>query len=153
MKSIVGVYESHDKAVTALRELKESGYPDGQLSILGKADLIDGHVQVRSEHSADRAHMTIGFASAAVLEIVAIAGILLVPGFGLLFGAGAVVGLFSGMDAALLAVGDVGVIFTGKDIGQDEAERYERNLIEGKFLVFADGDDRQLEQAHRILQV
>jgi hypothetical protein len=50
MKSTIGVYDTHDKAIAALQELKKSGYPDKLLSLLGKADLIDGHVQVRSGH-------------------------------------------------------------------------------------------------------
>jgi hypothetical protein len=152
MKSTIGVYDTHDKAIAALQELKKSGYPDKLLSLLGKADLIDGHVQVRSGHEHDVPYLTIGVAGAAVLEALAVLGIFLVPGFGFLFAAGAAVGGFAGLSAALLAGGDVRAIFTDKDINEEDAIRYEKRLIEGKFLVFADGDDTQLKQAHHILQ-
>ena len=152
MKSIIGVYKSHDKAIAALQELKRSGYPEKLLSLFGKADLVDGHVQIKSDHAADRTHITIGVAAAAILEAVAVIGIFVVPGFGLIFGAGAAVGGFAGLSTALLAGGDVRAIFTDEDISEADALQYERHLIEGKFLVFADGNDVQLKQAHQILQ-
>jgi hypothetical protein len=152
MKSTIGVYGTHDKAVAALQELKKSGYPDKQLSVVGKADLVDGHVQVRAGHEHEVSYSTIGIAGANVLETLAVLGIFLIPGFGFLFAAGAAVGGFAGLSAVLLAGGDVRAIFTDKDVNEQDAIRYEKRLIEGQFLVFADGDDEQLKQAHHILE-
>lgn len=148
MKSIIGVYESHDSAVTALVGLKKAGYPAKQLSMIGKADLIDGHVHLKSGSTS---HLNIGIAAVALLEVLAGVGVLAVPGFGLLFGAGAVLGAFGGLTAALLANGQVSAVFTGKNINDTDTEKYEKYLMAGKFMVFADGDDKQQKQAHLIL--
>ena len=152
MKSIIGVYESHDKAVAALQGLKKTGYPEKLLTLCGKADLVDGHVQIKSNHVNDRQHLTMGIAAATVLEVLAVVGIFAVPGFGLLFAAGAAVGGFAGLSAALIAGGDIRAIFTDEDLSDADAEKYEKRLIEGKFLVFADGDNMQTEQAHQVLK-
>jgi hypothetical protein len=151
MKSIIGVYESHEQAVTAISKLKKSGYPDKLLSLFGKVDIVDGHVRVKAHQSSGSRYVTIGIASAAVLETLAVIGIFAVPGFGLLFGAGAAVGGFAGLSTALIAGGDVRAIFSDEDLSDSDEEKYEKLLMEGKFLVFADGDDQQLKQAHDML--
>jgi uncharacterized membrane protein len=150
MKSIVGVYESHDKAVVALQELKKSGYPDNLLSIVGKADLIDNHIHIKSSNTVEKAEASIGVVAGAILGILTGVGIFVIPGFGFLYGAGALIGAFAGVDVGLIA-GGMTAIFTSAGIDEVNASKYEKHLNEGKFLVFADGDEAQLEQAHQTL--
>ena len=50
MNAAIGVYDSHEKAIEAVRQLKARGYPIKQLSIIGKAEIeevvdSDLHVQ------------------------------------------------------------------------------------------------------------
>ena len=150
MKSIVGVYESHDKALAALQELKKSGYPDRQLSIMGKADLIDNHIHIKSSNTVEKAEASIGIVAGTILGILTGVGIFVIPGFGFLFGAGALVGAFAGADFGIIT-GGIAAILTSAGIDEANAVKYEKHLNEGKFLVFVDGDDVQLEQAHQTL--
>jgi uncharacterized membrane protein len=150
MKSIVGVYETHDKALAALQELKRSGYPDNQLSIVGKADLIDNHIHIKSSNTVEKAEASIGVVAGAILGILTGVGIFVIPGFGFLYGAGALIGIFAGVDVGLIA-GGLAAIFTSAGIDEVNALKYEKHLNEGRFLVFADGDEAKLEQAHETL--
>jgi len=150
MKSIVGVYETHDKALAALQELKKSGYPDSLLSIVGKADLIDNHIHIKSSNTVEKAEASIGVVAGAILGVLTGVGIFVIPGFGFLYGAGALIGAFAGVDVGLIA-GGITAIFTSAGIDAANASKYEKRLIEGKFLVFADGDEAKLEQAHQTL--
>ena len=77
-------------------------------------------------------------------------GVFAIPGFGFLFGAGAVVGAFAGVDAGIIA-GGLTAIFTRMGINEANAIKYENHLNEGKFLVFVDGDDKEIEQAKQVL--
>lgn len=48
MKATIGVYDTHEKAVAAVKELKDAGFPVKQLSILGKteAERVDEDMHV-----------------------------------------------------------------------------------------------------------
>ena len=150
MKSIVGVYESHDKALAAVQELKKSGYPDRLLSVVGKADLIDKHLHIKSNNAIEKTEASIGVVAGTILGVLTGVGIFAIPGFGFLFGAGALVGAFAGADLGIIA-GGITAILTSAGVDEVNAVKYEKHLNEGKFLVFADGDDAQLKQAHQML--
>ena len=49
MKSTVGIYDAHEDALEAIKELKRSGYSEKQLSIIGKAELVEDHLNVKSK--------------------------------------------------------------------------------------------------------
>ena len=40
MNTTVGVYDTHEKAIEAVQELKRAGYPVQQVSLIGKAVII-----------------------------------------------------------------------------------------------------------------
>jgi hypothetical protein len=151
MKSIVGVYASHHDALAAVGELKKAGYPDRQLSLLGKSDLVDNHLHVKASNTAEKAEASIGVVTGVVLGILTGVGVFLIPGFGFLFGAGAIIGAFAGADVGIIA-GGITAILTSIGIDEANALKYEKHLNEGKFLVLADGDEAQMKQIHQVLQ-
>lgn len=150
MKTVIGVYDSHDKAIVAASELKKSGFPASKISIIGKADLVDNHIHVKSSTAPAVAEASIGVVTGTVLGILTGVGIFAVPGLGFLFGAGAVVGAFAGLDFGILA-GGITAILTTIGINEVNAVKYEKHLNEGKFLIFANGDENQIEQAKKVL--
>jgi hypothetical protein len=117
---------------------------------VGKADLIDNHIHIKSSNTVEKAEASIGVVAGAILGILTGVGIFVIPGFGFLYGAGALIGAFAGVDVGLIA-GGMTAIFTSAGIDEVNASKYEKHLNEGKFLVFADGDEAQLEQAHQTL--
>jgi uncharacterized membrane protein len=150
MKAIIGVYESHDKAVEALQELQKAGYDSKQLSIVGKADLVNDHIHVKSHHTVERAEVGVGIAAGTVLGVLTGVGIFAIPGLGFFYGAGATVGAIAGIDFGLIA-GGVTAAFTNMGIDEANAVKYEKHLNEGKFLVFAQGDEKQIKHAKEVL--
>ena len=150
MKTLVGVYESNDKALEALQELKKSGYPAGKLSLISKANLVDKHIHVKTGSAIEASEVSLGVVAGSVLGVLTGIGVFAIPGLGFMFGAGALVGALAGVDFGLIGGGLV-AIFTAIGIDEMNAVKYEKHLNEGKFLIFADGDDTQLEQAKKIL--
>ncbi len=150
MKSIVGVYESHQSAVQAVNQLQAAGFPVSSVSILGKADLVDNHIHVKQTHTAEKAEVSVGVVAGTVLGILTGVGIFAIPGLGFLFGAGALVGAFAGLEMGLIGSGVVAVL-TSIGIDQMNAQRYEKHLNEGRFLVFVQGNENELQKAQEVL--
>ena len=151
MKVTIGVYESHAKAVLALQELQKSGFSVDQLSIIGKAELIDDHLYVRTKDNMEKAEVSIGAVGGTVLGILTGVGVFAIPGLGLLYGAGAFFGALFGLWGGIMA-GGFGMILTN-NLGIEEAAAmtYVKHLSEGKFLVLAQGNEEQIKKAHEVL--
>lgn len=150
MKAVVGVYDSHEKAVDAIEELKKAGYSTKNLSLIGKADLVNDHIHVKSNDTAEKAEVGVGVVAGSVLGVLAGVGIFAVPGLGFLYGAGALVGAFAGFDFGLIAGGLVAAL---THLGMDEvnAVKYEKHLNEGKFVIFAQGSEKEINHAQEVL--
>lgn len=151
MKSTIGVYDSHTKALDAVNELVNSGYPSKQLSLIGKAELIDDHLHVRSHEALKEAPVSIGVVTGLILGILAGAGIFAIPGLGFLVGAGAVVGGIAGFDFGLVGGGIISLLAT-LGIKKDQAVKYHEHLKVNRFLVIAQGSEDEVKHALSILQ-
>ncbi len=150
MKAIIGVYESHTKALEAVNALKQAGYAADKLSIIGKADLINDHIHVVSNKTPEKVEMSIGVLTGTVLGVLTGVGVFAIPGLGFLFGAGALVGAFAGLDLGIIGGGLVAIL-TNAGIDEANAIKYEKHLNEGNFIVFAQGDEKQIKHAHEVL--
>ena len=150
MKTIVGVYESHDSAVEAVKSLQEAGYPVKQVSLVSKAELVNDHIHVKSHHKIEVAEVGAGLAAGSVIGILTGVGIFAIPGLGFLYGAGALVGLIAGLDFGLISSGLVAVL-TEAGIDKAQTAKYEKHLNEGKYLVFVQGEEAEIKHAHQVL--
>jgi hypothetical protein len=150
MNATIGVYDSHKKALRAVEELQQAGYPVTQLSLIGKADLIDDHLHIRSNELIKEAPVSIGIILGPLLGVLTGVGILAIPGLGFLFGAGALVGAFAGFDIGLVGGGLISLLTT---IGfqKDIAIKYHEHLKVNRFLVVAQGDEKEVKKAKEIL--
>jgi hypothetical protein len=150
MKSVVGVYSSHEDAVQAVNDLQKAGFPTKNISIISKADIINNHVHVRTDHTVEKAEVSIGVAASTILGVLAGVGIFAIPGLGFLYGAGALVGAIAGFEFGVVGSGIVAILTA---IGIDEAiaRKYETHLNEGKYLIFAQGEEEDVEQAQKVL--
>jgi uncharacterized membrane protein len=150
MKSTIGVYDTHEKAESALKELKDSGFPAKHLSIIGKANLRNNHVHINSNNNIEEAEVSIGVVAGSVLGLLTGIGVFVIPGLGFLYGAGALIGAFAGFDFGVIAGGFVSVL-TGIGITEANAIIFEKHLNEGKFIVFAQGNDEQIAHAEKVM--
>ena len=153
MKSAIGVYDTHEKAIAAIEELKAANYPIRHLSILGKADkevVADEKAHIISENPIRPAALGVGVTLGLALGILTGAGVFLIPGFGFLFGAGAVAGAVAGLDAGLIG-GGIATVLATLGVGDDVAKRYQADLNAGKFLLVAQGSDEEITNAKNLL--
>ncbi len=150
MKSTIAIYDSHKKALEAIEELQNSGYPVTKLSLVGKADLIDDHIHVRSNDILKDAPVSIGVVLGSVLGVLSGVGILSIPGLGFLFGAGALVGAFAGFDIGLVGGGIISLLTT-IGIQKDFAVKYHEHLKINRFLVIAQGNEDDVQKAKQII--
>jgi hypothetical protein len=151
MKSLIGVYESHDKAVTALQELQKSGYPIEFLSIIGKAELVNDHLYIKSKDAVEKAELSIGAVAGTIIGILSGVGLLAIPGFGILYGAGAFFGAITGLWGGIVTGGFALILTTHWGIDKITANRYELHIKGGNFMVVAQGNEEQLTKAYEVL--
>ena len=154
MNATIGIYESHDLAVEAVKKLKESGYPIGQLSIMGltQTEDVDKDMNITAHEPIKNAEVSLGTGSVvgAALGILTGVGIFAIPGLGALYGACALVGAIAGFDFGLIG-GGIASALTTVGVKDHNAKKYHDALVAGKFLVIAHGNQEHVKQAEDIL--
>ncbi len=152
MKTAVGVYDTHDEAVVAVRKLKEANFPVKHLSILGRAETeaVDEDARIAPKNPLNLTGLGVGTTVGAALGVLTGAGVFLIPGLGFLYGAGALVGAIAGLDLGLIG-GGLASVLTNLGV-DDEEEKYHKQLEEGKFLLIAEGEQEEINRAKRLLQ-
>lgn len=153
MNATIGIYDNHDLALAAVKELKDSGFPVDKLSIIGKAETeeIDENLNTETKYPLKLAGLGIGTALGTTLGVLAGVGIFAIPGLGFLFGAGAIVGAIAGFDFGLIGGGIASVLET---VGVNDAnmKKYHDALEKGKFVVIAHGKEDEVIKAKILLQ-
>ncbi len=150
MKAKVAVYDSHEKAINAVKELEFNGFPIKQVSIIGKAEIIDDNMRIKSRDTIENAPLAIGAIAGPVLGILTGLGIFAIPGFGFLYGAGAVIGAIAGLDMGALAGGFVSLMVI-LGVEEQEVVKYQEHIVKGNFLVMVQGNIHEIQQAEHIL--
>ncbi len=102
MEVKVAVYDTHEKALNAVRKLDDNKFPLTEVSIIGKAELIEDHMHIKSTEPMVNAPAAIGSVAGIVAGILTGIGIFAIPGFGFLYGAGAVIGAIGGFDIGII---------------------------------------------------
>ncbi len=154
MNAAIGVYDSHEKAIEAVRQLKARGYPIKQLSIIGKAEIeevVDSDLHVQPKNPISLTGVGIGTTLGATLGVLTGVGLFAIPGLGFLYGAGAVVGAIAGIDFGLIG-GGIASVFATVGLKDEDAKKYQENLAEGKFIVVAHGDKDEVSRALSLLE-
>jgi uncharacterized membrane protein len=155
--SVVAIYDTHDKAEAAIKELQKSGFTMKNLSIVGKDYHSEEHV-VGYYNAGDRMAFwgKLGAFWGGFWGLLFGSAFFFIPGIGplVVFGplvswivgaleGAVVVGGLSALGAALFSVG----------IPKDSIIKYEKALKADKFLVIAHGTPEQVTNAHRILDM
>lgn len=150
MESQIAIYDTHEKAVNAIKLLSHQDFPMENVSLLGKAEVIEDHIHVKSLDTIKKAPALFGMGAGTLLGLLSGVGVFAIPGFGFLYGAGALVGIIAGLDLGLIAGGAISLLsFMG--IKEEEVVKYEEHLREGKFMVIVKGEKEQIEKAKNIL--
>ncbi|XZF14863.1 hypothetical protein ACTHGU_01895 [Chitinophagaceae bacterium MMS25-I14] len=153
MKSTVGVYDTHEKAIEAIQELQKAHFPTKHVSLIGQAEMKDDHMHIKTVNPGKVAATEVGIGAVLgpVLGALVGAGVFAIPGLGFLFGAGALVGAIAGFDFGLIGGGIVSAL-TMLGIGTDRAKAYDAYLQQGKFILIVQGSPDELAKAKEIIE-
>ena len=149
--SIVAIFESHDQAEDAVRELQNSGFDMTKLSIVGRDYHTDEHV-VGYYNAGDRV-MYWGKQGAfwgALWGMLFGSAFFLVPGVGPLLVAGPlvtwIVGVLEGA-AVMGGLSALGAALASIGIPKNSILQYEASLKAGKFLLILHATPQEVERA------
>lgn len=125
-KTVIGVFDTEQQADAAVRELRKEGFPDNEISVIGKDS--GQHGAHGGAHVGDGATWGAGIGGGAGL--LATAGVLAIPGFGPILALGP-------LAATLTAAAGGGIAGALVDYGipEQQGKHYEKDVKEGKFLA------------------
>ncbi len=143
-QTVVGVFDTHEKAVAGVHELREAGFLPAQVSIFapdvreyeGYTDEVGVRV-VQAGTLGIVAGGAVGGLSGWVLGLTG----LLIPGVGAIALAGPLAGVILGLIGGTALGGFVGML-VGLGLPRHAAEQYTRELQEGRTLVVVHPDGR-----------
>ncbi len=152
MNATIGIYDNHDLAVDAVEQLKNNGYHVSHLSIMGLAEteVIDDKMHIMPKSPIKAAGLGAGTVIGTTLGILTGVGMFAIPGVGVLYGAGALVGAIAGFDFGLIGGGIASALATiGVKDGNEK--KYHDALVAGKYLVIAHGNKEDVDRAKDLL--
>jgi hypothetical protein len=144
------VYDEHDIAVKAVESLRENDFTAKQISLLGKVDETERDLHLAANNRKENIPVILGMGAGTVTGLLTGLGIIAIPGFGILYGAGAVIGTLAGFQLGT-AGGGVVSLLTIAGIETNEAHKHAEQLAQGKYLVFLNGTAEEIERAEKIL--
>lgn len=152
MKTLIGIFDDHEAAVTAVSTLKASGYPIETLTIVGRSgsEEVDKEARLMEKNPLQMAELAGTTTVGVALGVLTGVGLFAIPGLGFLYGAGALVGAIAGLDFGIIGGGIASVLAT-LGVKDEYAEKYKTALTEGKYLLVAQGDQDVVQKAHEVL--
>lgn len=156
LNATVGVFETHDTAAEAVKELNKGGFPMKKVSIIGKElEKVEDMQGYYTWKDPAKTGAGIGAFWGSIFGILVGVGFVVIPGIGGVFIAGSLAAIvLGGLEGA--AVGSVGGglfgALLGLGISKDKVLKYQQNLEAGKYLVVAHGSADEVNKAKEILE-
>jgi uncharacterized membrane protein len=145
--TVVGVFDRVDYAEKAAREIKEQGLRTDDISILVKNDDQSGEGRKGMVNDNISNGAVTGGIIGGLAGLLIGAGLVAIPGLGIIAAAGPVAGLIGGA-----ATGGIvgGLVDLG--IPEEESKKYESDIREGKVVFSMKTDEDKVESVRSILQ-
>ncbi len=142
-RKIVGVFHTEQEAIQAINGLKRQGYKEDEISVIAKDK--EGLSSVVDETGSTVPEGTVagavtGGALGGIGGILMGMGALAIPGIGPFIAAGPIIVGLTGMAAGTGAGALIGGLI-GIGIPEEEAEKYNDYLDEGRILVLVESKD------------
>ncbi len=151
MNATIGVYDTHEKAIEEVEVLKRAGFPVQQLSLIGKAAIIDDLLRVKNNRWVKNAPVMIGAILGPILGILTGVKLFAIPGLGFLFGIGAIIGALAGFSIGIACGGIVSLITT-LAVKTRTVVKYREHIEERGFQVIVHGNQADITKAKTILE-
>jgi uncharacterized membrane protein len=154
--AVVGIFDSHTKAETSIKELQRAGFDMKKLSIVGKDYHPEEHV-VGYYNAGDRMKVwgKLGAFWGGFWGILFGSALFVIPGIGPLIVFGPLVGWIVGALEGAVVVGGLSALAAALysvGIPQDSIVQYETALKSAKFVVIAHGTADEVTKAKSILE-
>ena len=145
--SVIAVYNDHDEALKALQELKEAGFDDQHVSVIGKGVKEQRKIHGWIPQGSEAGHFGAWGAFWGALSGWLLLGFIWIPGIGWVAAGGwlAATLVGAGLGAGLGALMGLGV-------PKDEVPEYETELKADRYLVLVHGDAASVSRAQEVLQ-
>ena len=155
-QAVVAVYDSHDAAEEAVKELQKAGFDMTKLSILGRDYHGEEHV-VGYYNAGERMKNwgTAGSFWGSIWGLLFGSAFFSIPGLGAVFRAGPVVAaMVSALEGAVLVGGlsTIGAGLFSLGVPKDSIVQYETAIAAHKFLLVADVNAEDLGDARRLMK-
>jgi hypothetical protein len=152
----VGIFDSHIKAETSIKELQRAGFDMKKLSIVGKDYDPEEHI-VGYYNTGDRMMVwgKMGAFWGGFWGLLFGSALFVIPGIGPLLVFGPLVGWIVGALEGAAVVGGLSVLAAGLysiGIPKDSIMQYETAIKSAKFLVIAHGTADEVAKAKGILE-
>lgn len=152
VKTVVGVFDSHDQAERAVAELRQSGFDTNEISIVAKEKQGQGR-DMQSDTTMGMNMGTVsdgattGGALGGLAGLAMGAGALAIPGLGPIIAAGPIAGLLSGA-----ATGGIAGSLIDWGIPEEQGRRYENEIKAGKILAAVRTHESKIDSAAEIFR-
>ena len=150
MDAQVAIYDSQKKAINAIKSLHWSGFSLKKISLICKAEIIADDLHISNRDTAKNAPLLIGAGAGTIVGFLTGIGVFSIPGFGFLFGAGALIGLIAGFDLGLIS-GGITTVLMRLGIKEESVVKYEEHLNKGMFMIVVHGSMEEIKKAEKIL--
>jgi len=149
MEANVAIFNTHKEAIDAVKTLSENSFNVKNVSIIGKAEMIDDHLHIPNYDAIEKSSVLVGTTAGTVVGLLTGLSLFAIPGLGFLYGAGAVVGAIAGFDFGLVGGGAVALL-TGIGADTSKHEKYTKHLEDGKYMLTIKGTEDEVKKAKSI---
>ena len=150
MNTTVGEYATHEQAIEAVQELNRAEYPVQQVSLIGKAVIIDDLLHIKHNRMIKNVPAIIGAIAGPILGMLTGMKLFAIPGLGFLFGIGAAVGAMAGLSIGIVSGGVIS-LFAILLIRSRNVLKYHEHLEEKGFQIIVHGNEKDVIKAKEIL--
>lgn len=151
VKTVIGVFDSHEQAEKAISDLRDSGFETNEISIVTKGKGQEGKNQEEGGSVLDMGTTASGTTTGGMLGGLAGlalgAGALTIPGLGPIIAAGPIAGLLSGAATGGIAGG---LIDWG--IPENRGQYYEDEVRKGRVLAAIRTHEQKIDPAAEVMR-
>lgn len=161
-KRAVGVFSNYRDAEAALRELRNSGFPMHEVSIIARdtekrddlANVAGGDRAGNDVAGGAKAGAVAGAATGGLIGLIGGLSAITIPGFGPILAGGAIASVIADTlvgGAIGAATGGLVGALIGLGVPEERAHFYSDRVSRGEYLLMVDGTDEDIRRAEVIL--